>query len=291
MYHKTPSYKVFNAFNIALLSVLAILCILPLINVLAISFSSRYAIDSNLVTLWPVEFTWGAYLKTLQNDHFARAMGITLERTLLGTALSMLFTIITAFPLSKPDMVFKGRTIYAWVFLFTMLFSGGLIPSYILIQELGLMNSIWALVLPPINIFNILLLLNFFRGIPKELEEAAFIDGAGYFRSLVNVYVPLSLPALTTLSLFFMVGHWNSWFDGMLYMTDMKQWPLATLMRTIVVELDFTKITMDPAEMRLLSERSVKGAQIFISILPVILVYPFLQKYFVKGLVMGSMKE
>ncbi|MGI2293834.1 carbohydrate ABC transporter permease [Paenibacillus sp. GXUN7292] len=291
MYHKTPSYKVFYAFNIALLSVLAILCILPLINVLAISFSSRYAIDSNLVTLWPVEFTWEAYLKTLQNDHFARAMGITLERTLLGTALSMLFTIITAFPLSKPDMVFKGRTIYAWVFLFTMLFSGGLIPSYILIQELGLMNSIWALVLPPINIFNILLLLNFFRGIPKELEEAAFIDGAGYFRSLVNVYVPLSLPALTTLSLFFMVGHWNSWFDGMLYMTDMKQWPLSTLMRTIVVELDFTKITMDPAEMRLLSERSVKGAQIFISILPIILVYPFLQKYFVKGLVMGSMKE
>ncbi|MEF2244781.1 carbohydrate ABC transporter permease [Paenibacillus sp. IITD108] len=291
MYHKTPSYKVFYAFNIALLTVLAILCILPLINVLAISFSSRYAIDSNLVTLWPVEFTWEAYLKTLQNDHFARAMGITLERTLLGTALSMLCTIITAFPLSKPDMVFKGRTIYAWVFLFTMLFSGGLIPTYILIQELGLMNSIWALVLPPINIFNILLLLNFFRGIPKELEEAAFIDGAGYFRSLMNVYVPLSLPALTTLSLFFMVGHWNAWFDGMLYMTDMKQWPLATLMRTIVVDLDFTKITMDPAEMRLLSDRSVKGAQIFISILPIILVYPFLQKYFVKGLVMGSMKE
>lgn len=291
MYHKTPSYKVFYAFNIALLTVLAILCILPLINVLAISFSSRYAIDSNLVTLWPVEFTWEAYLKTLQNDHFARAMGITLERTLLGTALSMLCTIITAFPLSKPDMVFKGRTIYAWVFLFTMLFSGGLIPTYILIQELGLMNSIWALVLPPINIFNILLLLNFFRGIPKELEEAAFIDGAGYFRSLMNVYVPLSLPALTTLSLFFMVGHWNAWFEGMLYMTDMKQWPLATLMRTIVVDLDFTKITMDPAEMRLLSDRSVKGAQIFISILPIILVYPFLQKYFVKGLVMGSMKE
>lgn len=202
MYYKTPSYKVFYTFNIGLLSVLALLCILPLVNVLAISFSSRYAIDSNLVTLWPVEFTWEAYLKTLKNDHFARAMGITLERTVLGTALSLLFTVITAFPLSKSDMVFKGRTLYAWIFLFTMLFSGGLIPSYILMQELGLMNTIWALVLPPINVFNILLLLNFFRGIPKELEEAAFIDGAGYLRSLVNVYVPLSLPALTTLALF-----------------------------------------------------------------------------------------
>lgn len=291
MYHKTPAYKMFYVLNIALLSILALLCILPLINVLAISFSSRYAIDSNLVTLWPVEFTWDAYLKTLDNQHFLRAMGVTLERTVLGTVLGLLFTILTAFPLSKSDMVFRGRTMYAWIFLFTMLFSGGLIPSYILIQELGLMNTIWALILPPINVFNILLLLNFFRGIPKELEEAAFIDGAGYARSLMNVYIPLSLPAITTLALFFMVYHWNAWFDGMLYMSDMNKWPLATLMRTIVVELDFTKITMDPAEMHRLSERSVKGAQIFISILPIILVYPFLQKFFVKGLVMGSMKE
>lgn len=291
MYYKTRSYRLFYGFNIVLLAMLSVLCVLPLVNVLAISLSSRYAIDSNLVFFWPVEWTWSAYWKTLDNPDFLTSLLVTVVRTVLGTGLGLLFTVLAAFPLSKAVTVFKARTPYVWLFVFTMLFSGGLIPQYILIQKLGLMNTLWALVLPPVNVFNMLLLLNFFKGIPKELEEAAFMDGSGYFRSLWTIYAPLSLPAIMTLALFMMVGHWNAWFDGLIYMTDKERWPMATLLRSIVVELDFTNITMNPEEMKDFSERSVKSAQIFISILPILLVYPFLQKFFVKGMVLGSLKE
>jgi putative aldouronate transport system permease protein len=154
------------------------------------------------------------------------------------------------------------------------------------------MNTIWALVLPvAINVFNMVLMMNFFRAVPKDLEEAALLDGAGHFKTLILVYLPVSMPAIATISLFTMVSHWNSWFDGLLYISDYRKYPLSTFLQTIIVQQDFNKINADANELQNISQRTVKAAQIFIGMLPIILVYPFLQRYFVKGIILGAVKE
>lgn len=223
---------------------------------------------------------------------FLHSIWVSVKRTVLGTALTLLLAFLAAYPLSKEASVFRARNVYSWVFVFTMIFSGGLVPFYIVIQKLHLINSFWVLVLPgAVNVYLTILLLNFFRGIPKELEEAAFIDGAGHFRTLFSIFLPVSLPSIATLALFSMVFHWNSWFDGLLYLNNAKQFPLATFLQTVIVQKDMSTMSIDPKEVALLSQKTVNAAQIFIGAVPVLLVYPFLQKYFVKGLVMGSVKE
>ncbi|PZD95777.1 carbohydrate ABC transporter permease [Paenibacillus sambharensis] len=292
MYHKTLSYRIFNTLNTSGLILLAIVCIIPLWHVLAISFSAKSAADANLVGLWPVDFTTEAYKKTINNPVFLGSILVSIKRTIIGTAITLVLAFLAAYPLSKESTVFKARTIYAWIFVFTMVFNGGLVPFYIVIQKLELMNSFWVLVLPgAVNVYLTILMLNFFRGIPKELEEAALIDGAGHFRTLFTIFLPVSLPAIATLALFSMVFHWNSWFDGLLYLHDAKSQPLATFLQTVVIQRDMSTMSMSPKEMELLSQKTVNAAQIFIGALPILVVYPFLQKYFVKGLVLGSVKE
>lgn len=292
MLQPTAGYRIFTAFNTAFLLLLAVLCVLPMVHILAVAFSGKAAASANLVGLWPIGFTLEAFQETLYNANFAQAFLISIYRTLLGTAIFLVIVILTGYPLSKETSTFKGRSVYIWFYVFTMLFSGGLVPSYMLIQKLGLNNTIWALVLPgAVEVFSIILMLNFFRNIPKELEEAALIDGASHLVTMLRIYVPLSLPALATLSLFTMVGHWNSWFDGMIYNTDAANYPLATFLQTIIVQQDFSKIAMDPKDLANISNRTVKAAQIFIGALPILLVYPFLQKYFVKGVILGAVKE
>lgn len=239
MYYKTKGYRIFSIANYTFLGILSILCILPIIHILAVSFSSMAPASSNLVTFWPIGFTTDAYVKTFGNSNFINSLIVSLKRTVIATIIGMVIMLLTAFPLSKEDISFKGRSLYTWFFVFTILFSGGLIPSYILIQKLGLMNTIWALILPgALSVWNVILMMNFFRGLPKELEEAAYLDGAGHIKTLILVYVPLSLPAIATLSLFTMVYQWNSWFDGMIYMSDIKNYPLASLLQTIIVQQD-----------------------------------------------------
>jgi putative aldouronate transport system permease protein len=292
MYYKSKPYKLFTGLNYTFLLVLSIICVIPLIHILAVSFSGKAAANANLVGLWPVQFTLDAYDKTLANENFLRALWVAVQRTVFGTALSMLIVVLAAYPLSKEKRQFKRRNLYTWFFVFTMLFNGGLIPFYMLIQELNMMNTIWVLILPgAVSVWNMILLLNFFRGVPKELEEAAFIDGAGHLRTLFSIYLPVSLPALATLSLFAMVGHWNSWFDGLIFMTDHKNYPLATFLQTIIVQQDFSKVTVRPEDLENISQRTVKAAQIFIGMAPILLVYPFLQRFFVKGIVLGAVKE
>ncbi|WP_274361654.1 carbohydrate ABC transporter permease [Paenibacillus thermotolerans] len=292
MYDRSVSYRVFSIGNYLLLTIIAILCIVPMIHILAVSFSGRAPASANLVGLWPVDFTVDAYMKSIANENFIRALWMAVKRTVLGTGISMALVFLAAYPLSKDESVFRGRTVYAWFFVFTMLFSGGLVPWYIVIQKLHLMNSIWALVLPgAVSVWNIILLLNFFRNVPKELEEAALIDGANHFRTMVSIYLPLSMPAIATLSLFSMVGHWNSWFDGMLLMQDVRNYPLATFLQTIIVQQDFSKVNVRPEDLENIAQRTVKAAQIFIGALPILLVYPFLQRFFVKGIVLGAIKE
>ncbi len=292
MYHKSTGYKVFNMFNHLFLISLSLLCLLPLLHVLAVSFSGRSAANANIVNFLPVDFTLESYKKTIDNPAFIKAIFVSVYRTVLGTAIGMAVIIFSGYALSKRYTVFKSRNVYMWFFVFTMLFSGGLVPGYILITNLHLIDTIWALVLPTaLSVYNMILLMNFFRTIPAELEEAALIDGAGLFRILFNIHLPVSLPALATITLFTLVVHWNSWFDGLIYMMDTKNYPLATYLQAVVVQQDFSKMSIDPRDMENLSQRTVKSAQIFIGALPVLIVYPLLQKYFVKGIVLGAVKE
>ncbi|OAS13262.1 carbohydrate ABC transporter permease [Paenibacillus oryzisoli] len=289
MYRNTLRYRWFASSNALLLTAISILCILPLLHVAAVSFSSSSAATANQVYFWPVGFTKTAYLKTLDNPLFLHSLVLSVERTVAGTLISMLLTVTAAYTLSRS---FYGRSFYSWFFVFTMLFNGGLIPTYMVITGLHLTNTLWALILPSaVNVFNTILMMQFFRAIPKELEEAALIDGAGYFRSLVSIFLPLSLPSLATLSLFSMVWHWNSWFDGLIYMTDYRQYPLATFLQTIIQSGDMRNTNIDPGQLQALSERTVRSAQIIIGALPILIVYPFLQRFFVQGLTMGAVKE
>ncbi|NOU62838.1 ABC transporter permease subunit [Paenibacillus sp. LMG 31461] len=292
MYHKSIGYRWFNAINHVFLVIVSLICILPLVHILAVSFSSASAATANIVNLWPVDFTLEAYAKTINNSAFIRALLVSLLRTVLGTGIGMAVIILSGYALSKSYAEFKSRNWYMWIFVFTMLFSGGLVPSYILITNLHLANTIWALVLPSaFSAFNMILLMNFFRTIPAELEEAALIDGAGIFRILFSIHLPVSLPSVATITLFTLVGHWNSWFDGLIYMMNPQNYPLATFLQTVVVQQDFSKMSLNPKDMENLSQRTVKAAQIFIGALPILMVYPFLQKYFVKGIVVGAVKE
>ncbi|BDG47556.1 carbohydrate ABC transporter permease [Parageobacillus sp. KH3-4] len=292
-YQKSLSYKIFTIFNYFILALIALLCILPLIHILAVSFSGSAAATANIVGLWPVDFTLDAYKKTIGNENFVRALFNSFLRVILGTSISMAFMLCAAYSLSKSDYDFKGRKIYMWFFVFTMLFHGGLVPTYMVVTKLGLTDTIWALVLPSaINAFNLILLVNFFRtSVPKSLEEAAIIDGANHFTIFWRIYLPISVPAIATISLFTIVFHWNSWFDGMIYMSNVKHYPLSTFLQTIIVQQDFSKMSVDAETLKNLSERTVKSAQIFIAALPMLIIYPFVQKFFVKGIVLGAEKE
>ncbi|WP_308635691.1 carbohydrate ABC transporter permease [Paenibacillus silvisoli] len=289
---QTRGQKLFGVFNYAFLGLVAIICIIPFVHIIALSLSDNSAVAGGLVHLWPVRFTLEPYNYVLERQAFWRAFGITIQRATIGTLINVLLVILIAFPLSKKVESFKMRSVYVWIFFFTMLFNGGLIPNYILIKELGLMDTIWALVLPgAVTVFNIILMLNFFREVPEELDDAANIDGATHWRTLWQIYVPVSMPAIATITLFCLVGHWNSWFDGLIYMRSAENYPLQSYLQTIVVEFNFQTMTATEAErLAKLNDRSVKGAQMIVAAIPILLVYPFLQKYFVSGIRLGSVK-
>lgn len=287
------SYKIFTVFNWLFLGFTAFLCLLPLINVLAVSFSSSNAAAAGYVKLWPVEFTLASYKFALSKGDFLTALGVSVQRVVLGYAINMILIISVAYPLSKEKTAFKGRSVYSWFFIVTMMFSGGLVPLYMVIRNLNMLDSIWALVLPgAVPVFNVILLMNFFRGLPKEIEEAAFIDGATHWTTLFKIFLPLSLPSLATITLLVMVNHWNAWFDGIIYMNSPKNYPLQSYLRNIIITSDLTTMTSSEmlANMNEVSDRTFKAAQVFLAALPILAVYPFLQKYFMKGLVMGSVK-
>jgi len=289
----TMSRKMFVGFNYIFLTLLSVLCILPLIHVMAVSFSSSAAAAAGYVKLWPVEFTLESYKYVLGKKEFFESILMTIKRVGVGLIVNMVLTILVAYPLSKEVSKFRGRTIYAWVFVFTMLFNGGLIPLYMMVKYTGALDTIWALVLPQaVPIFNMILLLNFFRGLPKELEEAAFMDGAGHWKTLWKIYVPLSAPALATITLFTMVFHWNSWFDGLIFMNSPHNYPLQSYLQTVVIQQNFNTTNLETiAQLSKVSDRTFKSAQILLGSLPILLVYPFLQRFFMSGIVLGSVKE
>ncbi|MGP7819340.1 carbohydrate ABC transporter permease [Niallia sp. 01092] len=276
----------------AVLLLLTALCFLPLLNMVSISFSDKSAAQANLVGLLPVHFNFSAYQLLLEDTQFWRSFMISVERVVLGTALNLLLSVLMAYPLSKSKREFGARNIYMNLMIFAMLFSGGMIPIFIVVKSLGLIDTIWSLILPgAVPIFNVILLMNFFKSIPNTLEEAAIMDGASKLKILFKIYLPISLPALATIGLFSMVGHWNDYFSGLLYMNSSANYPLQTYIQQLTV--DVTKVT-DPSQLKALasvSNKTLNAAKIVVSIIPVLLIYPLLQKYFVSGLVIGSVKE
>lgn len=286
------SQQVFNVFNIIFLTIAALICLLPFVYVIAVSLSDNNMVSAGLVTFWPKGFTLVAYEFLLSRAAFWRAFGTSILRVLLGTLVNLALITLTAYPLSKSNAKLTGRTIYTWFFFFTMLVQGGMIPNYMLVSTLGLKDSIWALVLPGcLPVFNLVLMINFFRTVPESLEDAALIDGASHLRTLLQVYIPVSKPAIATISLFCMVNHWNAWFDGMIYMNSPEKYPLQTYLRGVILKMDMTEMTGDDWEvMNLLSDQSLRCAQIVIAVIPILCVYPFLQRYFVTGITLGSVK-
>ena len=287
--------KVFRCVNAILLSALTVICIVPFIHLLALAFSSGAEAAAGGVGRWPKGFSTEAFKYVAQKKEFFRAAGVSVLRVIVGTAISMALVILTAYPLSKEKAQFKGRTAYVWYFAITMFFSGGLIPTYMVIRELNLIDSFWVLVLPgAMSVWNAIILLNFFRQIPPSLEEAAVMDGASQLMVLVKIYLPLSLPALATLILFTAIGNWNAWFDGVMYINDTQKYPLQTFLSTVIVQHNYSaNMAMTPEEMARLSEvgdNNLKAAQIFLGALPIVVIYPFLQRYFVKGLTIGGVK-
>jgi putative aldouronate transport system permease protein len=291
--NKSLSRRVFEVGNYTMLLLLSLLCIFPIVHILAISFSSSTAATAGEVGLWPVEFSAKSYSFVINEPAFLKSFIVTLQRLVIGVALNMVLGVLVAYALSKEVKDFHFRTIYVWIFVITMLFGGGLIPTYMIVMKTGLLDTIWSLVLPSaVNVFNIILILNFFRGLPKELLEAAYIDGASHWKTLIRIVIPVSMPVLATVTLFAMVFHWNEWFSGLIYMNSPDKYPLQSYLQTVIVSRDFSRLTV--ADLTLLGEvsnRTVKAAQIFLGTVPILLVYPFLQRYFMSGIVMGSIKE
>jgi len=287
------SWRVLKVVNYIVLSLIGLICILPLIHFLAVSFSDRAASVGGLVTLWPIRFTTASYEVVLGAPLFYQSLFISAQRIIFGVSLQMAITILTAYPLSKTARRFKGRNLFMWLLLIGLFTDWGIIPWWLVIRNLGLMNKIWALVIPPaMSPYNVILMMNFFREIPEELDDAARIDGASHWRRLFNIYIPLSLPAIATLTLFSVVFHWNSWFDGMVLIYDVAKLPLQTFLRSVVIGLDTSNLSVQAGSSQFLlySDRSIRAASIFLSIVPVLILYPILQGYFVTGIKLGSVK-
>ncbi|RHP36294.1 carbohydrate ABC transporter permease [Lachnotalea sp. AF33-28] len=288
------SRKIFLCINYTFLGVTALLCLLPFVHLLALSFSGSVPVAAGSVGLWPRDFTFASYQFALKSPYFFRTMGNSFVRVVLGAGLNLLLMLLMAYPLSKPREKLLGRNIYMGICVFTMIFSGGLIPNYMVINQLGLMDTIWALVLPgALPVYNMVILMNFFRGLPPELEDAALIDGANEWCVLWRIIVPVSKPGIATVLLFCIVGHWNSWFDGIIYMNKMIHYPLQSYLQKMIMDMETMMRASGGDYVLLLSmmnARTGRAAQLFLGALPMLIVYPFLQKYFTKGLVLGSVK-
>jgi putative aldouronate transport system permease protein len=278
----------------SVLTVISLLCIAPIINTIAISFSDTAAASAGIVYFWPVRFTLASYKIMIAEGSFFRAFIVSVERVLLGGSINMLLVMMMAYPLSKEKKVFRQRNVFMWLVVVTMLFNGGLIPWYMTVKTVGLVDTIWSLVLPgAVPVFNLILLMNFYRGVPKELDEAATVDGAGPWYISFRIYVPVSLPALATITLFTVVWHWNDFFSGLIFINKPENYPLQTYIRQLVISLDYSKISdMNELKERLkVSNKTFNAAKIIVSMIPILCVYPFLQRYFVTGMVLGSIKE
>ena len=287
--------KIFDLTLIIVLVAISLLCILPIWYTLMVSFSQKSAAAAGIVSVWPVGFNLNSYVQIMKDAVFFNSFWVSIQRVALGASLSFVVTVFMAYPLSKSTKEFRLRNVLMWVLVFMMLFSGGLIPLYQTVKAYGLIDSVWVLVLSGgLPMFNVILVMNFFRNLPKELEESAFVDGAGPWYTLIKLIIPLSVPVLATVTLFSIVSHWNEFFSGLVFMTKPDNYPLQTYIQQMVVQMDLTTINNDPEALKRLNELSnqtLNAAKIFIAMIPILVIYPFLQRFFVHGITLGSVKE
>ncbi|MFE5322033.1 carbohydrate ABC transporter permease [Paenibacillus sp. NPDC056579] len=291
--NKTVSARVAEASLLLVMVLISIISLAPVLHTFSVSFSDNAAASGGFVKFWPVGFNVESYRRIMEEPHFLNSFFVSVKRVLLGGAINFVLTVLMAYPLSRSPKEFPMRNVYMWFMLFTMLFSGGIIPLYLTVKSLGLFNTIWALVLPgAVPVFNVILLMNFFRNMPKELSEAGYMDGAGPWYMMLKVFVPLSLPSLATVTLFSIVGHWNAFFDGMIFMRSAENYPLQTYIQQLVVNLNIVELDSTQAELLMkVSDKTLNAAKIVVSMVPILIVYPFLQKYFIHGIMLGSVKE
>lgn len=279
----------------AIVILLGLICLLPLWYIVVVSFSKASAVEGNMVSLIPIGFNTVAYEEVLGDAQFWRSFGISVIRVILAVIINTVLTVSMAYPLTKNKRQFKGRDIYMNLLIFAMLFNGGLVPTFLTLKNYHLLNTIWALVLPgAVPIFNVILMMNFMKGIPRALEEAAILDGANPLQVLLKVYLPCSVPVVATVALFSVVGNWNDFYSGLMYITRSKNYPLMTYIQSITINMeDIVRNGSAEDIMRAsqVSSQNLNAAKIVIAVTPLLIIYPFLQKYFITGIVIGSVKE
>jgi putative aldouronate transport system permease protein len=282
-------YRVFQVINALILTGVVAVTLYPFLNILARSFSSEEHIRAGDVQLWPVGFNLTTYELVVSDGMFWRNYGNTVLYTVVGTVVSMIFTTMYAYVLSKRHL--RGHGALVWVAVFTMFFSGGLIPNYVLISELGLKNSLWALVLPnAISVFNLLVMRAFFENLPRELEEAAEIDGLSTYGILLRIVLPLSKAVIATMTLFYSVSYWNSWFGAFLYMDEREMMPVTVFLRNMIAGATGGASVGADTEQMMDVAANIQSVTIMLTALPILLVYPFVQRYFVSGVMLGAVK-
>jgi len=284
------SNRMFEAFLIVCVFIFVMLCLAPFLHIIAISLSSNRAITSGEVTLFPIEFNWEAYSKVFSDVSMIRSLGFTIILTVATTLLCMVFSVAAAYPLTKGNL--KGRRFFMYLIIITMFFSGGIIPEYLLIRDLHMINSVWSLILPGlISPFNLIILISFFNNIPPSLEESAEIDGSSHLHTLINIVLPLSMPVLATLALFYAVGRWNGFQDSLMYINNPDLYPIQLKLYQMVQNNMVTELTqMEGSNRTALTPESLKAASVVFATVPILLVYPWLQKYFVSGVMLGAVK-
>jgi len=280
-------FSILGVFTTLILSIAAIATLYPLVYILAISLSDTASVVQGKVWLLPKGFNFDAYVQVLKDNRIPRAYLNTVMYTALGTSINLLMTAIAAYPLSKPDFIWRKY----WMFgiVLTMFLSPGIIPNFLIVQKLGLLDSVWALVIPnAIWTFELIILKSFYESMSSQIREAALIDGASEYRILFNIVLPLSKPALASIGLFYFMGHWNSFFIPMIYLNESTMYPLQVVLRDMLIFSEGTTASLVDAQA--LSPQAKKNATIVLSMIPVLMLYPFVQKYFAKGVMLGSEK-
>ena len=293
-YKKSTGEKIFSIFNMFFLCLFGIVCLYPMIYILAVSFSGSLAVMEGRVWLYPIDFHLKAYEIVFSNDNILRSYLNTILYTFIGTAFNLIAITCAAYPLSKKRL--RGRSGFSLYFVFTILFSGGMVPNFLLIQSLGFYDTLWAVTVPgAVSVFYMIILRTNFEQIPSALEEAAILDGMNDLATRIKIVKLLSLPIYAALILFFAVGHWNSFFDAFIYLQTKDKYPLQVILKEIVTantlnDLGAGAVGQSAMETTELVGENLKCATIIVVMLPIMMVYPFVQKYFVKGMMIGAVK-
>lgn len=293
MYKPTASDKVFQVLNTIFLIFIVAIVLYPLVFVLSASISEPEHLLKGEIWLFPKSITFESYLRVFKNDAILQGYANTIKYTLVGTALNLLMTIAAAYPLSRKD--FYGRGVITAMMVFTMFFSGGLIPRFLLVRDLGLYNSMWALILPgAVSVWNVTIMRTFFQtSVPYEIQEAAMIDGCSNIGILTRVVLPLSLPIISVMIMFYSVGHWNAYFNALIYLTERAKYPLQVILREILIQEnmgDMASFIDEGIIRQMMLAEGLKYAVVVVANLPVLMIYPLIQKHFAKGMMIGGLK-